>query len=135
MSQANDLLLSRIDDRGDAGHSAYLTPMGWVTRPPRLGWMAWPALMRLALWGVLCGFAGAALALEINLASEAELDSVRGMGPAMSRAILAERQAKPFSGWADLMQRVKGIRSASAERFAVVTASARTLPALIKGNP
>ena len=91
--------------------------MGWVTRPPRLGWMAWPALMRLAWLGVLCGFAGAALALEINLASEAELDSVRGMGPAMSRAILAERQVKPFSGWADLMQRVKGIRSASAERF------------------
>ena len=92
--------------------------MGWVKHPPRLGWMAWPALMRLALSGVLCGFAGAALALEINLASEAELDSVRGMGPAMSRAILAERQVKPFSDWADLMQRVKGIRSASAERFA-----------------
>ena len=92
--------------------------MGWVNRPPRLGWMAWPALMRLALGGLLCGFAGAALALEINLASEAELDSVRGMGPAMSRAILAERQVKPFSDWADLMQRVKGIRSASAERFA-----------------
>ena len=92
--------------------------MGWVNRPPRLGWMAWPALMRLALLGWLCGFAGAALALEINLASEAELDSVRGMGPAMSRAILAERQRKPFADWADLMQRVKGIRSASAERFA-----------------
>ena len=93
--------------------------MGWVKHPPRLGWMAWPALLqRLALWGLLCGFAGTALALEINLASEAELDSVRGMGPAMSRAILAERQVKPFSDWADLMQRVKGIRSASAERFA-----------------
>ena len=93
--------------------------MGWVKHPPRLGWIAWPALLqRLALWGLLCGFTGAALALEINLASEAELDSVRGMGPAMSRAILAERQVKPFSDWADLMRRVKGIRSASAERFA-----------------
>ena len=92
--------------------------MGWVKYPPRMGWMTWPALIRLALWGWLCGFAGAALALEINLASEAELDSVRGMGPAMSRAILAERQRKPFADWADLMRRVKGIRSASAERFA-----------------
>ena len=91
--------------------------MGWVTRPPRLGWMAWPALMRLALWGVLCGFAGAALALEINLASEAELDSVRGMGPAMSRAILAERQRKPFADWADLMRRVKGIKDARARQL------------------
>ena len=31
MSQANDLLLSRIDDRGDAGHIAYLT----VNNPSR----------------------------------------------------------------------------------------------------
>ena len=93
--------------------------MGWVKYPPRLGWMAWPALLqRLALWGLLCGFTGAALALEINLASEAELDSVRGMGPAMSRAILAERQVKPFADWSDLMRRVKGIRSTTAERFA-----------------
>lgn len=93
--------------------------MGRVTHPTRIGWMAWPDLLqRLALWGWLCGFAGTALALEINIASEAELDSVRGMGPAMSRAILAERQVKPFADWADLMRRVKGIRSATAERFA-----------------
>jgi len=67
--------------------------------------------MLCALW------MGAAQALEINQASEAELDSVRGMGPAMSRAILAERERKPFADWTDLMRRVKGIRSASAERF------------------
>jgi competence protein ComEA len=73
------------------------------------------------LWGIACLWAGSVLsahALEINQASEAELDSVRGMGPAMSRAILAERQRQPFTDWADLMRRVKGIRSASAERFA-----------------
>jgi len=73
------------------------------------------------MWGIACLWAGSlfsAHALEINQASEAELDSVRGMGPAMSRAILAERQVKAFADWADLMRRVKGIRSASAERFA-----------------
>ena len=73
------------------------------------------------IWGIACLWAGSlfsAHALEINQASEAELDSVRGMGPAMSRAILAERQRQPFTDWADLMRRVKGIRSASAERFA-----------------
>ncbi len=73
------------------------------------------------LWGIACLWAGSlfsAHALEINQASEAELDSVRGMGPAMSRAILAERQRQPFTDWADLMRRVKGIRSPSAERFA-----------------
>ena len=73
------------------------------------------------IWGIACLWAGSlfsAHALEINQASEAELDSVRGMGPAMSRTILAERQRQPFTDWADLMRRVKGIRSASAERFA-----------------
>jgi competence protein ComEA len=80
---------------------------------------AWGACRRGLGLAVLCAlWMGSAQALEINQASEAELDSVRGMGPAMSRAILAERQRQPFADWGDLMRRVKGIRSASAERFA-----------------
>ena len=86
------------------------------------------------LWGIACLWAGSlfsAHALEINQASEAELDSVRGMGPAMSRAILAERQRKPFSDWADLMRRVKGIGPANAERFAAqaLTVNGQVWPA------
>ena len=52
------------------------------------------------IWGIACLWAGSlfsAHALEINQASEAELDSVRGMGPAMSRTILAERQRQPLA--------------------------------------
>jgi competence protein ComEA len=47
--------------------------------------------------------------LDINLATEAQLDGVRGIGPALSRLILAHRQDKPFSGWTDLQQRVPGL--------------------------
>jgi competence protein ComEA len=78
--------------------------------------MRFDRLLTTALASLL--FAASLGATEANQATEAELDSVRGMGPAMSRAILAERQVKAFADWADLMRRVKGIRSASAERFA-----------------
>jgi len=92
------------------------------------------------LWGIACLWAGSlfsAHALEINQASEAELDSVRGMGPAMSRAILAERQRQPFADWADLMRRVKGIRNASAERFAAqgLTVNGQTWSPLPPAKP
>lgn len=51
---------------------------------------------------------------DVNLASEADLDSLKGVGPALSARILAQRAHQPFTDWADLMQRVKGLRSATA---------------------
>ena len=57
-------------------------------------------------------------ALDANTATEAELDSVRGIGPPTTRRILDERNKTPFTGWADFMARVKGIRTATASRFA-----------------
>lgn len=51
---------------------------------------------------------------DVNLASEADLDSLKGVGPALSARILAQRVHQPFTDWADLMQRVKGLRSATA---------------------
>ena len=49
------------------------------------------------------------LALEINQANEAELDSIKGMGPAMTRKVLNARAEKPFINWKDLMSRVTGM--------------------------
>ena len=63
-------------------------------------------------------FAMPCLALDANTATEAELDSVRGIGPPTTRRILAERDKAPFTGWADFMQRVKGIRAPTASRYA-----------------
>jgi competence protein ComEA len=61
-----------------------------------------------------------ATALEINTANEAELDSVRGLGPASTARVLKAREQGPFKDWADLMQRVKGIKAATAARLSAV---------------
>ena len=49
------------------------------------------------------------LALDINQASEAELDGLLGIGPAVSRRILDARANAPFRSWEDLIARVAGI--------------------------
>jgi competence protein ComEA len=58
-----------------------------------------------------------AFALDINQANEAELDSVKGMGPALSAKVLKARTQGPFKDWNDLMQRVSGIRQNKAQQF------------------
>jgi competence protein ComEA len=58
-----------------------------------------------------------ALALDINQANEAELDSVKGMGPALSAKVLKARAQGPFKNWHDLMHRVSGIRQNKAQQF------------------
>lgn len=78
----------------------------------------WPTLFA----GLL--FALGAAATEVNTATEAELDGVRGIGPALTRTLLAERAKAPFAGWADLIARVKGIR---AERAARLSAAGLTV--------
>ena len=58
-----------------------------------------------------------ALALDINQANEAELDSIKGMGPALSAKVLKARTQGSFEDWQDLMQRVSGIRQNKAKQF------------------
>ncbi|MCZ4315281.1 helix-hairpin-helix domain-containing protein [Comamonadaceae bacterium G21597-S1] len=61
--------------------------------------------------------AGAFAAVDVNQASVAELDGIKGIGPAMSSRILDERKKGPFKDWGDLMARVKGVGQASAARL------------------
>jgi len=56
-------------------------------------------------------------AVDVNTATEAELDGIKGIGPALSGKILKARQHGPFQDWADLMQRVKGIKPKSARQL------------------
>lgn len=64
------------------------------------------------------GFAAlCAQALEVNTANEAELDSMRGLGPDSTARILKAREAGPFADWQDFMQRVKGIKRATAQKL------------------
>jgi competence protein ComEA len=68
------------------------------------------------------------LALEVNTANEAELDSVRGLGPSSTERILVAREQGPFKSWADLMQRVKGIKPATASKLSVNGLTVNQLP-------
>ena len=57
---------------------------------------------------VTMGFAFADV--DVNKADQAALDGVKGIGPAKSKAILAERSKNGnFKDWADFETRVKGI--------------------------
>jgi competence protein ComEA len=54
--------------------------------------------------------ASAALAaVDVNKATEADLDSIKGIGPGTSAKIIEQRKATPFKNWGDLMTRIKGI--------------------------
>ncbi len=81
------------------------------------------AVLRAARLRVLSGFIAmlcashTAFALDINQANEAELDSLKGMGPALSAKVLKARAQGSFKSWPDLMQRVSGIRQNKAHKF------------------
>lgn len=60
---------------------------------------------------------GAFAATDVNKASAAELDSVKGIGPAMSGRILDERKKGSFKDWNDLLARVKGVGEGNAAKF------------------
>lgn len=74
-------------------------------------------LLKHWLVGVLACACLSVLALEINQANEAELDSIKGLGPAMTRKVLVARTDKPFDNWKDFMSRVSGIGKAKAQQF------------------
>lgn len=76
-------------------------------------------MIRKIMAVLLALFAAAAFAasVDINTASQAELESVKGIGPAMSAKILAERKKGAFKDWADLVERVPGVGDKSAAKL------------------
>ncbi len=48
-------------------------------------------------------------AVDVNTASVADLDSVKGIGPGTSAQIIEARNSAKFKDWADFTSRVKGI--------------------------
>jgi competence protein ComEA len=78
----------------------------------------WPRLEHLAGAAAALLIGSAALAaVDVNRADQATLESIKGVGTALSANILDERAKAPFRNWADLLARVKGMGSASAARL------------------
>ncbi|RZT04498.1 competence protein ComEA [Duganella sp. CF402] len=55
--------------------------------------------------------------VDVNKADAAALDSIRGLGPAKTKAILEERKKGEFKDWSDFEQRVKGIGEKNAVKL------------------
>lgn len=53
-------------------------------------------------------------AVDVNKATEAQLDSVKGIGPGTSKLIMSERKKGEFKDWNDFISRVKGVGEARA---------------------
>lgn len=63
-------------------------------------------------------FASASFAaVDVNKASAAELDSIKGIGPGMSEKILNERKNRDFKDWNDFIDRISGVGEKTAARF------------------
>lgn len=56
-------------------------------------------------------------AVDVNKAGAAELDSIKGIGPAISTKILDERKKGNFKDWNDFIERVKGVGEGNAAKF------------------
>jgi competence protein ComEA len=71
-------------------------------------------MLLVALFAAAAMAAGAAV--DVNKATDAQLDAVKGIGPATSKTILAERKkGGDFKSWDDFISRVKGIGEKKAE--------------------
>ena len=58
-------------------------------------------------------------AVDINKASQAELEAISGIGPAMSTKMVDERKKGAFKDWRDLTTRVKGIGDGNSKKYSV----------------
>lgn len=70
----------------------------------------------VAAAAMLCAAASFA-ATEVNKATAAELDAIKGIGPSLSGKILDERKKAPFKDWGDFVDRVPGIGEGNAAKF------------------
>lgn len=82
-----------------------------------------------------CLTSAAFAAVDVNKATEAELDGIKGVGPATSKLILNERKKAEFKDWEDLMHRVKGIGEARASRLSAegLTVGGNAYPRALTG--
>ena len=56
-------------------------------------------------------------AVDVNQASQAELETVKGIGPGLSGKILDARKSGAFKDWTDLVDRIGGVGPGNAAKF------------------
>ena len=56
-------------------------------------------------------------AIDVNKATEAELDGIKGIGPVTTKLIVTERKKGEFKSWDDFVTRVKGVGDKNAAKF------------------
>jgi competence protein ComEA len=75
-------------------------------------------MIRNLIAALLATFALTAFAaVDVNKASQAELETVKGIGPGLSSKILDARKTGSFKSWADMVDRVGGVGPGNAARF------------------
>ena len=87
------------------------------------------------------GFAFAAI--DVNSADATQLQTIKGIGPAISAKIIAERKNGAFKDWGDLEKRVSGIGDKNSAKFSeagltvggTAKANAPMVPVVVKDTP
>ena len=74
-------------------------------------------LTMTVLAALLCATLAQAASLDINRATQAELEGIKGIGPSTSSKILNQRSKGAFKDWDDLVDRVQGIGKGTATRL------------------
>lgn len=75
-------------------------------------------MIKKILAAMLALFAAAAFAaVDVNKATPAELDTIKGIGPATAAKIVEERNKGAFKDWQDMITRVKGVGDKNAAEF------------------
>ena len=70
-------------------------------------------LAAMAMMFAMSAFA----AVDVNKATAAELDGIKGIGPGISTKILDERKKGNFKDWNDFIERTKGVGDGNAAKF------------------
>lgn len=56
-------------------------------------------------------------AVDVNKATAADLDGIKGVGPSLSTKILDERKKGNFKDWNDFIERTRGVGEGNAAKF------------------
>ena len=78
-------------------------------------------MLRILVIFILAAFAFTAqtahAAVDVNKANQAELETIKGIGPGLSTKIIDARKTGVFKDWGDLVDRVSGVGPGNAARF------------------